>query len=126
MVLPPDERAYLANQFPTAEVHVDGTVLCVVLPGYALPGGLAPTRADLLLRLDPGYPDVPPDMWWFDPAVRRTDGQAIPNTQVAENHLGRNWQRWSRHLAPGQWRPGVDSLQTYLALVRRDLDSAAS
>lgn len=125
-MLPPDDSAYLAERFPGFSQSVESNMLCVVLPGYALPGGLAPTSADLLLRLAPGYPDVPPDMWWFDPAVQRTDGQAIPNTQVTENHLGRTWQRWSRHLAPGQWRPGVDSLQTYLALVRRNLDSAAS
>lgn len=125
-MLPPDERAYLAKQFPAAEVRVDGNVLCVVFPGFSLPGGLAPMRADLLLRLAPGYPDVPPDMWWFHPAVQRIDGQAIPATRVVENHLGRTWQRWSRHLTPDQWRPGVDSVQTFLAILRRDLETAAS
>lgn len=125
-MLPPDDCAYLAERFPGYSQSVESNMLCVVLPGYALPDGLAPTHVDLLLRLGPGYPDVPPDMWWFDPAVQRMDGQAIRNTHVAENHLGRTWQRWSRHLTPGQWRPGVDSVQTFLAILRNDLDSAAS
>lgn len=125
-MLPSDECAYLAKQFPGFSLGVESNMLCVVVPGYALPGGLAPTHVDLLLRLHPGYPDVPPDMWWFHPAVRRIDGQAIPATQVAEDYLGRTWQRWSRHLTPDQWRPGIDSVQTYLAILRRDLETAAS
>jgi hypothetical protein len=61
-------------------------------------------------------------MWWFDPPVRRADGQQIPATDAIEHHLGRSWQRWSRHLATGQWRSGVDGLESFLALVRRELE----
>jgi hypothetical protein len=64
-------------------------------------------------------------MWWFYPAVRRTDGRSIAAADLQENHLGRTWQRWSRHLNPGQWRSGVDSLESYLALVRKELETAA-
>jgi hypothetical protein len=60
-------------------------------------------------------------MWWFSPAVTRTDRQPIPATNVTEQHLGRSWQRWSRHLQPGQWISGVDTLQTYFAILRQDL-----
>jgi len=75
-----------------------------------------------LLRFSPGYPDVAPDMWWFDPPVRRRDGQPIPATEVIERYLGRSWQRWSRHFAAGQWRSGVDGLESFLALVRKELE----
>jgi len=47
----------------------------------------------------------------------------IPGTETREIHLGRSWQRWSRHIQ-GQWRPGIDNLATYLAYVRRCLDRA--
>jgi hypothetical protein len=77
--------------------------------------------ADLLIQLASGYPDIAPDMWWFDPAVRLADGRAIPATDVVESHLGRQWQRWSRHFQAGQWQPGRDGLESYLALIRRDL-----
>jgi hypothetical protein len=83
------------------------------------------SRADLLLRLSPGYPDVPPDMWWFNPAVRRADGRPIAATESQEAYFGRTWQRWSRHLNSGQWRAGVDSIESYLALVRKELELAA-
>jgi hypothetical protein len=95
---------------------------CVVLPEFCLPPGFDRPRSDLLLRFNPGYPDVPPDMWWFDPPVRRNDGQPIPATEVIERYLGRNWQRWSRHFAAGQWRSGIDGLESFLALVRKELE----
>jgi hypothetical protein len=75
----------------------------------------------LLLRLSPGYPDVPPDMWWFDPPVRLANGGSIPATEHIETHLGRAWQRWSRHFNSGQWKSGIDSLESFMALIRKDL-----
>jgi hypothetical protein len=64
-------------------------------------------------------------MWWFSPAIGRPDGQPIAATQSIEAHLGRQWQRWSRHLPAGVWKSGIDSLESYLALVNRELQSAA-
>ena len=49
------------------------------------------------------------------------DGQPIPQTEVTEHYLGRTWQRWSRHFRAGQWLSGVDSLESFLALVSREL-----
>jgi hypothetical protein len=98
---------------------------CVVLRDFALPLGFDRQKSDLLIRLNAGYPDVQPDMWWFDPPVRRADNQPIPATEVLEHYLGRSWQRWSRHLAAGQWRSGIDGLESFLALVRRELERCA-
>jgi len=124
-MLPPLDQEYLRARAPGHAVSLDGGMIAIVIPSFALPNGFTATAADLLLRLAPGYPDVQPDMWWFEPAVRRTDGQAIAATQSQEVHLGRTWQRWSRHLNPGQWRSGIDSLESYLALVRKELEAAA-
>ena len=94
---------------------------CVVVPKWPLPHGLDHAEADLLVRLSPGYPDVPPDMWWFSPAVHLANGGLLPATDVVETYLGRTWQRWSRHFNSGQWQSGVDGLESFLALVRQDL-----
>jgi hypothetical protein len=107
------------------QVSSEAGMICVLIPRYALPPGFRQGTSDLLIRLSPGYPDIPPDMWWFDPPVQRVDGQEIPCTQVRERHLGREWQRWSRHLTAGQWRSGVDSLESFLAIIRRELHAAA-
>ena len=124
-MLPPIDQDYLQARAPGHAVSVDGGMIAIVIPSFLLPRGFTATVADLLLRLAPGYPDMQPDMWWFEPEVRRTDGQVIPATQSQEAYLGRTWQRWSRHLNPGQWRSGVDSLESYLALVRTELEIAA-
>lgn len=123
-MLPTEDRDCLAaRDFQYIEA-VESGMTCVVLRDFPLPEGLWPVRSDLLLRLAPGYPDVAPDMWWFDPPIERPDGQPIPQTQVLETHLGRRWQRWSRHFSAGQWSPGVDTLESFLALVRRELARA--
>ena len=124
-MLPPDDLAYLATRFPNFREATEGQMLCVVITDFPVAAGLRPERSDLLLRLAPGYPDIAPDMWWFAPAIIRLDGAEIPQTQAQESYLGQTWQRWSRHLDPSQWRPGVDGLQTYLALVTGELSAVA-
>ena len=124
-MLPPHDAEHLSDRAPDHSVTSEAGMICVVLPSFPLPPGFDRLSADLLLRLSPGYPDVPPDMWWFNPPVRRTDGAEIAATQSYERHLGKEWQRWSRHLDPVQWRSGVDSLQSYLALVQKELRAAA-
>jgi hypothetical protein len=119
--LPPVDASYLKERALTHSVTTDGAVMCVVLPSFCLPSGYDRSNADLLLRLPAGYPDVQPDMWWFDPPVKLNGGRSAPATEVIETHMGRTWQRWSRHLSAGQWRSGIDCLETFLALIRNEL-----
>lgn len=124
-MLPPSDVEFLNERASGHSVTNEAGMICVLVPGYKLPTGFTRASADLLLRLSPGYPDVPPDMWWFEPAVRRIDGAAIAAADVVERHLGREWQRWSRHLPAGQWRSGIDGLHSYFALIARELRVAA-
>ena len=121
MTLPPFDVAYLNERGVAHEVAADSNMTCVVIPRWPLPHGFDRDVADLLIRLSPGYPDVPPDMWWFSPPVNLKNGKALPATDVVETHLGRRWQRWSRHFNNGQWQSGVDGLGNFLALIRQDL-----
>lgn len=120
-MLPERDREYLAAEGLDVEVTADGGMICVLLKNYELPEGYTPRRTDLLLRLSPGYPEAAPDMYWCDPVVSLARGGEPEASQVRENYFGRTWQRFSRHLAPGHWRPGIDGLQNYLCLIRRDL-----
>src|SRR6266487_6131664 len=125
MSLPASDVKYLEERKIASTVTTEANMTCVVLEGYHLPLGYDRVESNLLLRLAAGYPDVQPDMWWFDPPVRLSDGRPVPATDCIEQHLGRSWQRWSRHLGPGQWRPGADCLETFLALIRRELERCA-
>lgn len=122
MSLPSSDTACLAERGVAYAVSSEANMTCVVFPGFTLPAGYNRGAADLLLRLSPGFPDVPPDMWWFDPPIRLADGRAVRATEVIERHLGRPWQRWSRHFKAGQWRSGIDSVESFLALIRKELE----
>jgi hypothetical protein len=124
MPLLASDTEYLELRGYKHEVSVEAGLTCIVFPSWPLPSGYDRESADLLVRLQAGYPDVPPDMWWFDPTVHFADGSTIPATEVQEQHLGRTWQRWSRHLVPDQWRAGIDGLENYLALICTDLSKA--
>lgn len=121
MALPPDQLEALERLGLDFTVHDDAGMTCVTVRDFRLPAGFSRPASELLLRLNPGFPDVPPDMWWFDPPAVRADGQLIPATDYTEHHLGRSWQRWSRHLDPSHWQGGIDSLESFIAIIRREL-----
>ena len=125
-MLPAHDTQYLVERGVNHSVAAESNMTCLIFRDYRLPAGFDRAQSDLLLRFRAGYPDVPPDMWWFDPPVRRADGQPIPATDVIEHYLGRSWQRWSRHLPDGQWRSGIDGVETFLALIRRELERSVS
>ena len=121
-MLPTPDLDYLIMRHPAHSVLEDAGMICVLIPNWRVPQGYQQDQTDLLLRLSPGYPDVAPDMWWCDPGLVLANGGAPEATQSVEPYLGRMWQRWSRHfLQPGQWRSGVDSLESYLAKVRAEM-----
>lgn len=123
-VLLPEDVDYLQRRGLQYQVCEESGLICVVLHGWSLPLGFDHKHVDVLIRLSVGYPDVAPDMWWVDPPLRRTDGVEIPATQQMEAYLGRQWQRWSRHLSGGQWLSGVDRLEAYVAQIAREFGKA--
>jgi hypothetical protein len=95
---------------------------CVIVRSFLVSaGGFAPDRTDLMVRIPPQYPMTPLDMWYCDPPIRvAATGQFAPASEVMEAHIGRTWQRFSRHLNGG-WRPGIDSLRSFFTLIQREL-----
>lgn len=126
MTLPADDLKHLAERGIAYQIAFEANMTCVVFPRFALPPGYDRSESDLLLRLPAGYPDVPPDMWWFDPPVLLPGGRSVQATECTERYLDRSWQRWSRHFNQGQWRSGLDCLETFLALVRKELQRCAA
>lgn len=127
MKLPSRDAQYLNQSGIAYRTFDDGTgMLSVELLDFPLPTGLNSHSANVLLRLSSNYPDSPPDMWWTIPHLTTGGGDTIAATELVETYDGRSWQRWSRHLHPGAWRPGVDSLESYIQLLRIELTSAAA
>ncbi len=88
----------------------------LVISGYEIPCGFQPGTVDLLVKLPPGFPDAQPDMFWVQPAVKTASG-TLPRATCTENILGRDWQRFSWHLAGGAWKPGVSTLRDFLRCI---------
>ena len=124
-MLPPNDAAFLNDRNIAHTLETEAGMICIVMKAWTVPAGYQQAETDLLLRLASGYPDVPPDMWWCDPALMLTDGTRPQATEVLESYLGRSWQRWSRHFQPNQWQSQVDGLESYLARVRGEMIRSA-
>ena len=107
MSLPEIDVAYLGERGIVHEIVVDSGMTCVVMPQWPLPRGFDRDESDLLIRLSPGYPDVPPDMWWFSPPVHLANGQDLPRDQCC------------RSLSRAQLAALVATLQRRAVAVRR-------
>lgn len=116
------DEAYLRERGFDYEMIEEGQNFSLIIRGFRLPQGYLPDLIDLLLRLPGGFPDAAPDMFWTFPVVAYAGGGVPQATEVRLDYNGRTWQRWSRHLAIA-WRPGIDNLQTYLRLIRTDLEN---
>jgi hypothetical protein len=89
----------------------------LVITGYDLPSGYTPSTVRLLLKLPPLFPEAAPDMFWVSPSVQTAAG-TLPRGTSLEPLLGENWQRFSWHLAPGAWKPGVSTLRDFMRCIR--------
>lgn len=87
------------------EVHQEGNRLFAVVKGYLLPDGVAEVaRTDVLLVGDTQYPLSAMDMFWTELDVVRPDGSTFQGSDSIEQHLGRQWRRFSYH-RNGTWSP---------------------
>ncbi len=92
----------------------------IIIENFLFPPVYSPQFASLLIMLPAGYPTANPDMFWTYPDVKLTSGAWPLASEYHQAFHGKNWQRWSRHY-PGNWRPGIDGLRTYLASVKAEL-----
>ena len=88
----------------------------LVISNFPVPAGFSQAKANLLVKLPPGFPDASPDMFWVTPHLKTSAGSA-PQGTCFESLLNEQWQRFSWHLRPGSWRPGVSTLRDFMRCV---------
>ncbi|MEO6803180.1 MAG: E2/UBC family protein [Granulicella sp.] len=123
MQLPARDAAFLAERGSAFELLPDpnGGAFLIIKNFDVSTGGFTPATTDLMVRIPPQYPITQLDMWYCDPPIRiAATGQFATASEVMEPHLGRTWQRFSRHLN-GSWKPGVDSLRSFFVFIQREL-----
>ncbi len=114
-LLPDDER-FLNAICDSWETILSGNTGWILLPSYKLPNGYNVKEATVAFMLPPSYPTVEFDMMYFCPAINRADGKPIGALSIQPLD-GKSFQRWSRHRNPGDWRPGVDNVETHFLSV---------
>lgn len=118
MPLLTEDEAYLRDRGIEYRIEVEGGVEHVIF-NQSLSDRYDQPQAEIALKIPTGYRMTPWDMFWVSPAIRLRTGAYPPASETFETFLGRSWQRFSRHLP--SWRPGVDSLRSFLPLVLSEL-----
>lgn len=97
---------------------VDGGRRWLIFRDFPLPPGYNVAATNIAVEVPGNYPAAELDMFFCFPALSRTSGHQIPQTESQMTICGQTYQRWSRHRGPGSpWRMGVDSALTHLALI---------
>jgi hypothetical protein len=111
-----EDEACLATRNANWEAMIENQTKWVIIPDFAVPEGYNTRSASAALRIVPSYPDDQIDMVYFFPALALTSGRQI--RQLTPHTLdGKQYQQWSRHRKPGEWRPGIDNICTHLLQV---------
>jgi hypothetical protein len=95
-----------------------------------LPAGWSKTETSLLILLDPGYPETPPDNFHTDADLTLASGDEPGNASGMLEHADRRWRVFSWHFEDTEeWRPHAEverghNLLTFLLGVQQRLDEA--
>jgi hypothetical protein len=113
------DRLFLEESFGDSwEVVVEGANIWVLLHDFPLPDGYAQKTVTLAIRMESGYPLSQLDMMYVHPAITRTDGKSIPQTEVSQPLDQKQFQRWSRHrTANNSWVPNQDGLENHVYFI---------
>ena len=126
MFLPEFDRDYLLEKGYQFEEKIDVNINGLILKNWSLPVGKYNfVKSDLLIIIPNGYPEVRPDMWYFNPPIYLApSNKPARQTQANISFEGKAWQRWSRHYPANEWRSGVDGIHTFLKKVQTALECA--
>jgi hypothetical protein len=119
--LPETDEQYLAAKGISHELLPGASEIFFVAKNLAVSAERYDrAETDLMIRIPNAYPNAGLDMFYVDPPLQLRTGGYPVSAEVFENLAGRRWQRFSRHLAT-PWRPGVDGIGSFLALVLTEL-----
>jgi len=128
MFLPEFDRDYLLEKGYQFEEQIDPSTgqKGLIIKNWTLPiGKFNYQSVDLLVLIPNGYPEIRPDMWYFNPGIfLATTNQLAKQTQININFVGLVWQLWSRHFPASEWRSSVDGIHTYLKKIEAALEVA--
>lgn len=118
-----DDVAALCELGHDAAIIEESPRFFVVITDLELPSFYVLTTTDLMMMADYQYPMSALDMFWTAPKVTCAGTGAVPqNADLVEQHIGREWQRWSWHYT---WNPACHNVITHLEVFFDRLAKAA-
>jgi hypothetical protein len=131
-----EDYEYLRRkQIPFTEARVAGTKT-VIFPGWALRPGKFVTPVNgscnqpinvtnVLIIIPDRYNDAGLDSFYTADRLLVASTSADPRNTAFPHPIGlEKFQFWSRHLQTHKWQPGIDGLETFLPLIKQDLETA--
>ena len=111
--LPEDDEEYLDSCGLDWETVIVGNERWLFTYKFLVPTGYHTREVTMAIRVN-AYPQGKLDMVYFNPPLRRSDGQMICALSPL-NINGVTYQQWSRHY---DWRDGIDSLVIHLSRIQ--------
>ncbi len=123
MNLPEDDERFLNRKAYVWQLLPNGGGGCLIVSAFPVSDWLFDRETtDLMIRIPGGYNVAGLDMYYVDPPLRLRSGAYPQSASNFEEHAGRRWQRFSRHLQK-PWRPGLDGLPMFFALIQKELQA---
>lgn len=98
-------------------IEGEGNRTYVLIRQVPLPPGLfTMSKSDALFIADRQYPCSALDMFWLEASVVRANGTVPQGADCLENHLKRQWRRFSWH-RNGVWNPASNGLLDHFAFM---------
>lgn len=105
-------------------LHEVGNRIYITFDNYPLPkGAYTSDSTTLIVWTGIQYPRCAFDMFWVDSNLLLANGSVPHAASHIENHLGKQWRRFSIHPYNFKaWNPNEDSLTSYLVYVKQRLN----
>ncbi|MEF3691708.1 MAG: E2/UBC family protein [Candidatus Moraniibacteriota bacterium] len=115
-----EDEEYLSQKGYKWELLADGENGALIIKDYPVNENVFDRpKIDLLIIIPAQYNNAKLDMFYVDPPLKKKDGSYPNAAEHFEDHVGRRWQRFSRHL--NSWLPGIDSLAGFMSLISKEL-----
>ena len=113
-------RWKLVSQAPLegAKRGLDG----LIISDFVLPAGYMPKASKLMVLIPSCYPFSMLDMFYFSPAITRSDEKQIPCVEEKIVFFDQKWQLWERRYVESHpWDPNCDSLISHVGWIENVL-----
>jgi hypothetical protein len=98
-----EERPMLEQAVPSVELDIENGL--VLVHDWALPEGWSHETTDVLVEVPVKYPSTPPDNVCVRSDLTLVSGGTPQNSQGVRRISNCNWQQFSYHIEPADWRP---------------------